>query len=200
MDRRSERRDQKEPTVNAKGEKNSDKWKRRLLYGVRPDKPRTEDTLEATQERTSGSRDRLMSYDGRLELAMQHQQAYQFNSNAISKLSSGSISGYRRQGSDIRRKLDDGKSNTSELGERKGSDREQYLRDRLTEAQHQLTSMNRDKENDNNTGRTRIYSNLQASVKELTTKLQQETTKQQQETYKQQYETYKQNHEVHYPR
>ena len=113
--------DRTKKNMNARGNSDSEKWKRQALYNVPTDKPHPESTSAAAQERTSGSRDRPPYRDGRLQLAQQRQQAYQKTRDLSDRLRSMNL----RSGSDAQHKLNAGNSTTSELGEPKGMSGEQ---------------------------------------------------------------------------
>ncbi len=122
--------DRTKKNMNARGNSDSEKWKRQALYNVPTDKPHPESTSAAAQERTSGSRDRPPYRDGRLQLAQQRQQAYQKTRDLSDRLRSMNL----RSGSDAQHKLNAGNSTTSELGEPKGMSGEQSR----SESQKQL--------------------------------------------------------------
>jgi len=135
MDRQSKTRDRKEKKLNTREKPVSDKWRQRSLYGMNTDKTCTEGTSKAAQKRMSSSRDYLPYRDARFLLLEQHQQqASQVDSSVTPERSDSLRSLHPRPGSYVKRELNAGNSNTSELSVRKGSGEEtdQQRWDRIT--------------------------------------------------------------------
>ena len=109
MEKPSKMHDLAEKKVNAPVKTDLEKWKRRALYNMPPDKPRPESTSNAAQEG-------IPYRDGPSLLARQRQQTYQQNRDLSDHLGSMHL----RPSSNVQHKFNAGNSTSSELGEPKG--------------------------------------------------------------------------------